>query len=113
VVAAGGDAELFAYLGAESSRGHSARREAAIAGRNRSLRAAAQRWTDLPVTEAARLLHGELVRYAERSWPREQHQANNPRPVGSLRHHLFAALRASGRPIGEAQLRRVLGRKCD
>jgi len=97
------------YLGVENARGHSARREAAIARRNRCLRDAAREWNGLSLPETAnRLAHALAAisrhRMAARAAPRRQSAPDrNPSGACSGRHCARSIARsASGRPGGSS-----------
>jgi hypothetical protein len=102
--------EVFELVtGQVSTRGHSARREAAYRKRDAALRAAAQAWADLPLPQRCQMLGSALREYHGTSWARDRSLASNPHAAGSRKYYLFEALCAIDRPIGGRQLKRILG----
>src|SRR5262249_53583007 len=101
---------LLEHLTGEAGRrGHSRVREALYQRRNAALVSAAAPWRGLSPPDPAQLLSSALERYAAAAWPRERHLADCPHPEGSVRAHLWTALRAFDRVPGRRQLQRILG----
>jgi len=87
-------------------------REEAMRRRDAALRDLAQLLCPtLSVTAQARRIRSLALRYAATAWPRER-EAETPPPAsqGTFRERLWAAFKSGApMPIGERQLRHVLG----
>jgi hypothetical protein len=96
--------ELIRYAPAAAPGARSPATIAALAARDEALCTAAATFHLAPTELAA-----ALARYAGTAWPRERDQARcPPRHHGKIEAHLWAALRAVPRAIGEKQIARIL-----
>ncbi len=87
--------------------------EYAMRKRNAALRELAERhFTAMSVSSQARQIHMRAIRYAASAWQRDRERNAMPEYyAGSVSAHLYIAF-ATGAPmpIGERQLRHILGR---
>jgi hypothetical protein len=84
---------------------------AALAERDRLLRAAAARFAGLSITEQAMALHKELSRYHASAWQRERaHDRCPDRHLGTIHEFLWRALKAHDHVLAPRSLRLVLAK---
>jgi hypothetical protein len=106
---AGGRGDVLEYLsGNDNARGFSARLAVKLGHRNRALRAAAARWSNLAPSEQAHRVTDEVARYRGAGWQRDRHCAANPHLPGTSLSLFWSALMALDRPISKRQCRRIL-----
>lgn len=100
----GARGDLLEYLGAESTRGHSARRELALASRNAEFREAARLFG-----ADAEMLTKRLHRYHAGQWRHDRQKSVCPHPPRAFHAFLWRALKAVDHPIGRRQMQRIIG----
>lgn len=106
-----GVADLESALGLKPAPGgRQWRTEKALAERDRILREAATLcWAGRPMTEQARQLALAIHRYAGSGWSRDRKQDHCPEHLhGKVQAHIWRALKARDRSLGERALRRIL-----